>query len=59
VAFGKDTGTRLVAAGVSANTVRDALRLLRVDFGQGYALGRPEPADLVIARLARRASNAT
>lgn len=55
VAFGKDTGTRLVAEGVSAETVRDALRLLHVDYGQGYALGRPEPADRVIARLARRA----
>jgi EAL domain-containing protein (putative c-di-GMP-specific phosphodiesterase class I) len=51
VAFGKDTGTRLVAEGVSAETVRATLRELHVDYGQGYALGRPEPADLVISRL--------
>jgi EAL domain-containing protein (putative c-di-GMP-specific phosphodiesterase class I) len=53
VAFAKDTGTRLVAEGVSANSVRDALRRLHVDYGQGYALGRPEPADRVVARLGR------
>jgi EAL domain-containing protein (putative c-di-GMP-specific phosphodiesterase class I) len=51
VAFAKDTGMRLVAEGISNFAIRDALRELHVDFGQGYALGRPEPAEEVIARL--------
>src|SRR5262249_34320839 len=52
VAFGQDTGMRLVAEGISSEEIHAALRKLHVDFGQGYALGRPEPADIVIARLA-------
>jgi diguanylate cyclase (GGDEF)-like protein len=51
VAFGKDTGTRLVAEGISNEAIQDALRELNVDFGQGYALGRPQPAGQVIAAL--------
>jgi EAL domain-containing protein (putative c-di-GMP-specific phosphodiesterase class I) len=45
---------RLVAEGISSFAIRDALRELHVDFGQGYALGRPEPAEDVITRLHRR-----
>jgi EAL domain-containing protein (putative c-di-GMP-specific phosphodiesterase class I) len=51
VAFGRDTGIQLVAEGVSSLSIRDAVRDLKVDCGQGYALGRPEPAGLVLERL--------
>jgi EAL domain-containing protein (putative c-di-GMP-specific phosphodiesterase class I) len=51
VAFGRDTGIQLVAEGVSSLSIRDAVRELQVDCGQGYALGRPEPAAAVLARL--------
>jgi diguanylate cyclase (GGDEF)-like protein len=51
VAFGRDTGIQLVAEGVSSLSIRDAVRELKVDCGQGYALGRPEPAGLVLGRL--------
>ena len=51
VAFGRDTGIQLVAEGVSSLSIRDAVRELQVDCGQGYALGRPEPAGVALARL--------
>lgn len=51
VAFGRDTGIQLVAEGISSLAIRDAVRELQVDCGQGYALGRPEPAGEVLARL--------
>jgi diguanylate cyclase (GGDEF)-like protein len=51
VAFGRDTGIQLIAEGVSSLSIRDAVRELQVDCGQGYALGRPEPAGLVLERL--------
>jgi diguanylate cyclase (GGDEF)-like protein len=51
VAFGHDTGMRLIAEGISSVEIRDTLRELRVDFGQGFALGRPEPAAAIISRL--------
>ena len=54
VVFGRDTGTELVAEGVSTEAIRDALRDLGVEYGQGYALGRPEPAPALIARLRHR-----
>jgi diguanylate cyclase (GGDEF)-like protein len=51
VAFAKNTGLQLVAEGVGSESTKDLLRELGVDYGQGYALSRPEPAAALIARL--------
>jgi diguanylate cyclase (GGDEF)-like protein len=51
VAFAEDTGISLVAEGISTTPIRDVLRELGVDCGQGYALGHPEPAEQVLERL--------
>ena len=48
-------GITTVAEFVESNTVRDRLASLGIQFGQGYALGRPGPLDDVIAALADRA----
>ena len=41
---------------VETNSVRDRLAALGIQFGQGYALGRPGPLGDVIAAVADRAS---
>lgn len=49
-------GITTVAEFVESNTVRDRLASLGIQFGQGYALGRPGPLDDVLAAVADRAS---
>ena len=49
-------GITTVAEFVETNGVRDRLAALGIQFGQGYALGRPGPLDDVLA--ARRRSRA-
>ncbi len=51
VAFAKDTGILLVAEGISSPSIRSVLRDLQVGYGQGFALGPPEPADSLVRRL--------
>ena len=48
-------GITTVAEYVESNTVRDRLASLGIQFGQGYALGRPGPLDDVLAAVADRA----
>ena len=48
-------GITTVAEYVESNGVRDRLAALGIQFGQGYALGRPGPLDDVIAAVADRA----
>jgi diguanylate cyclase (GGDEF)-like protein len=48
-------GITTVAEFVESNGVRDRLAALGIQFGQGYALGRPGPLDDVLAALAERA----
>jgi EAL domain-containing protein (putative c-di-GMP-specific phosphodiesterase class I) len=48
-------GITTVAEYVESNTVRDRLASLGIQFGQGFALGRPGPLDDVIAAVADRA----
>jgi EAL domain-containing protein (putative c-di-GMP-specific phosphodiesterase class I) len=44
VAFGHDCASRVVAEGVETEQDAEALRVLGVDYGQGWHLGRPAPA---------------
>ena len=44
--FARSAGCRLVAEGIETPEERDTLRSLGVEFGQGYLLGRPEPAEV-------------
>jgi diguanylate cyclase (GGDEF)-like protein len=48
-------GITTVAEYVESNGVRDRLAALGIQFGQGFALGRPGPLDDVIAAVAQRA----
>ena len=48
-------GITTVAEYVESNTVRDRLASLGIQFGQGFALGRPGPLDDVLAAVADRA----
>ncbi|MDF3018748.1 MAG: diguanylate cyclase [Steroidobacteraceae bacterium] len=48
-------GITTVAEYVESNGVRDRLAALGIQFGQGYALGRPGPLDDVLAAVADRA----
>jgi len=48
-------GITTVAEFIESNTVRDRLASLGIQFGQGFALGRPGPLDDVIAAVADRA----
>lgn len=45
-------GKRLVVEGVETADIHDALRVLGVDHGQGYAIARPMPAEAVASWLA-------
>lgn len=47
-------GKRLVVEGVETEEIRDALRVLGVDLGQGYAIARPMPGEAVGPWLATR-----
>ncbi len=49
-------GITTVAEYVESNTVRDRLASLGIQFGQGFALGRPGPLDDVLAAVAAHAS---
>ena len=48
-------GITTVAEYVESNSVRDRLASLGIQFGQGFALGRPGPLDDVLAAVADRA----
>jgi diguanylate cyclase (GGDEF)-like protein len=48
-------GITTVAEYVETNGVRDRLAALGIQFGQGFALGRPGPLDDVLAAVAERA----
>jgi EAL domain-containing protein (putative c-di-GMP-specific phosphodiesterase class I) len=48
-------GITTVAEFVESNGVRDRLGELGIQFGLGYALGRPGPLENVIAAVANRA----
>ena len=48
-------GITTVAEFVESNGVRDRLAALGIQFGQGFALGRPGPLDDVLAAVAERA----
>ena len=48
-------GITTVAEFVETNSVRDRLAALGIQFGQGFALGRPGPLDDVLAAVADRA----
>ena len=48
-------GITTVAEYVESNTVRDRVASLGIQFGQGFALGRPGPLDDVLAAVADRA----
>jgi diguanylate cyclase (GGDEF)-like protein len=48
-------GITTVAEFVESNGVRDRLASLGIQFGQGFALGRPGPLDDVLTALAERA----
>ena len=48
-------GITTVAEFVESNGVRDRLAALGIQFGQGFALGRPGPLDDVLAAIAERA----
>jgi EAL domain-containing protein (putative c-di-GMP-specific phosphodiesterase class I) len=47
VAFGRDTGTAVVAEGIETRPELDVLAGLGIAYGQGYYLGRPAPLPLV------------
>ena len=49
-------GITTVAEYVESNGVRDRLASLGIQFGQGFALGRPGPLDDVLAAVADRAT---
>ena len=51
-------GITTVAEFVETNGVRDRLAALGIQFGQGFALGRPGPLDDVLAAVAERAPEA-
>jgi EAL domain-containing protein (putative c-di-GMP-specific phosphodiesterase class I) len=53
VTFARDAGITLVAEGVSTRATLDRLRELDLAYGQGYALGPPQPADSYLAGLRR------
>jgi EAL domain-containing protein (putative c-di-GMP-specific phosphodiesterase class I)/AmiR/NasT family two-component response regulator len=57
VQFTQDTGATLIAEGVETGEELDTLHQLRVDWAQGYHLGRPQPLADVLAHQARRASS--
>ena len=42
--FARSTGCQIIAEGIETSAERDTLRTLGVQLGQGYLLGRPEPA---------------
>ena len=44
VYFARKSGCQLIAEGIETEAERDQLRLLGVELGQGYLLGRPAPA---------------
>ncbi len=47
-------GKRLIVEGVETMEIHDALRVLGVDFAQGYGIARPMPAEAAAAWLAAR-----
>jgi EAL domain-containing protein (putative c-di-GMP-specific phosphodiesterase class I) len=54
VALAQEFGHKTVAEGVEDGRTLAALRMLGVDFGQGYYFGRPAPAEIGLGFEARR-----
>ena len=52
--FATLTNCRIIAEGVETEVERAALRGLRIDFGQGFLFGYPEPVDAYLTVAARR-----
>jgi EAL domain-containing protein (putative c-di-GMP-specific phosphodiesterase class I)/FixJ family two-component response regulator len=50
VQFTQDTGARLIAEGIETSDELDTLNRLRVNWAQGFHLGRPEPLADALAR---------
>lgn len=59
VYFAVQTGCQLIAEGIETTAERNTLRSLGVNLGQGYLLGRPEPAPAGEREPARRRSGRT
>jgi diguanylate cyclase (GGDEF)-like protein len=53
VELAKGYGIDTVAEYVENRAIADAVRRLGVDYGQGYAFGKPEPLDRLLADLTR------
>jgi EAL domain-containing protein (putative c-di-GMP-specific phosphodiesterase class I) len=51
VQLARAVNLRTVAECVESDAIRDTVRTLGVDFGQGYALGRPAPIENVLSGL--------
>lgn len=51
--FSRETGSLIIAEGVERQEELDALRLLGINRGQGYLLGRPVSAELALDLLSR------
>jgi len=53
VAFGNETGARVIAEGIETAAELDVLVGLGIEYGQGYFLGRPARLESLLARLRR------
>ena len=51
--FGSRTGTKIVAEGIETIEELDVLRELKIEKGQGFHLGHPQPAAAIIAEYER------
>jgi EAL domain-containing protein (putative c-di-GMP-specific phosphodiesterase class I) len=51
--YGSRTGTKIVAEGIETIEELEVLRTLRIEKGQGYHLGHPQPAAAIIAEYER------
>ncbi len=54
VHFARETDCSLIAEGIEYDAERRALKKLGVPFGQGYLLGRPQPAGYRAKGIVRR-----
>lgn len=52
VELAKGLSMDTVAEYVETDTIADAVRRMGVDYAQGYAFGKPEPLDALLADLA-------
>jgi EAL domain-containing protein (putative c-di-GMP-specific phosphodiesterase class I) len=54
IALAHSLGLKVVAEGVELDSQMDYLRSLKCDLAQGYLLGRPMPADELMAFMEKR-----